>query len=83
MLKGIAAALLLAVPRPADDVTPDQWLKAQPRPRFREGHTLPPLTRFGWTLPFETRVELTENWGFALEFGGYRGGKAGLKLIEE
>ena len=76
MLRGAAAILLALLPAPADDLPPDQWLKAQPRPRFREGHTLPPLTRFGWTLPFETRVELAENWGFALEFGGYATDKA-------
>ncbi len=52
-------------------VTPSAWLKAQPKPAFREGHTLPPLTRFGWTLDFDTRVELAESWGYALEFGGY------------
>lgn len=53
------------------DVTPAAWLSSQPIPRFRTGHTLPPLTRFGWTLPFEARVELAEHWGYALEFGGY------------
>lgn len=48
-----------------------ETLKAAPKPHFRRGHTLPPLTRWGWTMPFEVRVELTENWGYALEFGGY------------
>lgn len=57
--------------RGADELTPVEWLKAQPKPRFRQGHTLPPLTRFGWTLPIEARIELAEAWGYALEFGGY------------
>jgi hypothetical protein len=47
------------------------WLKAQPKPAFRADYTLPRLTRYGWVLPFETKVELTESWGYALEFGGY------------
>jgi hypothetical protein len=46
-------------------------LRAAAKPHFRAGHTLPPLTRWGWTLPYDVRVELTENWGYALEFGGY------------
>ncbi len=46
-------------------------LQGAPKPRFREGHTLLPLTRWGWTMPFEVRVELAEHWGYALEFGGY------------
>jgi len=48
-----------------------ETLRAATAPVFREGHTLPPLTRWGWTLPFEARVELAERWGYALEFGGY------------
>jgi hypothetical protein len=52
-------------------VTPAAWLKAQPKLAFKDGHTLPPLTRYGWTLDFDTRVELAEHWGYALEFGGY------------
>jgi hypothetical protein len=48
-----------------------EQLRAAPKPHFREGHTLPPLTRWGWTMPFEVRLELTEHWGYALEFGGY------------
>jgi hypothetical protein len=52
-------------------ITPAEWLKAQPKPAFRAGATLPRLTRFGWVLPLDTRIELTEHWGYALEFGGY------------
>ena len=55
------------------EITSAAWLKAQTKPAFRAGHTLPRLTRYGWSLPFETRVEVTENWGYALEYGGYVG----------
>ena len=52
-------------------ITPDEWLKRQPKPIFRAGHTLPRLTRFGWSLSLPTRIELTENWNYGLEYGGY------------
>jgi len=58
------------------NITPAEYLKAQPKPVFREGHTLSPLTRFGWVLDFATRVELAENWGYCLEWGGYADAKA-------
>jgi hypothetical protein len=48
-----------------------EQLQAAEQPHFRDGHTLPPLTRWGWSMPFDVRVELAENWGYALEFGGY------------
>src|SRR3954464_10148349 len=56
---------------PVDEITPAQWLAAQPKPVFRPGHTLPPLTRWGWILPLDARIELAEHWGYTLEFGGY------------
>lgn len=56
---------------PAPSLTLEQHLKAATPPVFREGHTLLPLSRWGWSMPFEVRVELTEKWGYALEFGGY------------
>lgn len=67
-----AAVLALRIAR-ADQaaITPAEWLRSQEKPRFPEKHTLPRLTRFGWTLPLDARVELAENWGYALEFGGY------------
>lgn len=58
-------------PNPTAAISSADWLKSQPKPAFRAGHTLPRLTRYGWVLPFETKVELTESWGYALEFGGY------------
>ena len=64
-------ALALFSPGPAQAKTALEHLREAPKPRFREGHTLLPLTRWGWTMPYEVRVELAEHWGYALEFGGY------------
>jgi hypothetical protein len=44
-----------------------EHLQTEPRPVFKEGHTLLPLSRWGWSLPVETSVELCEHWGYALE----------------
>jgi hypothetical protein len=55
----------------AQKIDPSEYLKRLPAPKFRSGHTLPLLTRFGWTLPFETRVQLAARWGYALEWGSY------------
>ncbi|MCH5377296.1 MAG: hypothetical protein JJ992_25315 [Planctomycetes bacterium] len=49
--------------------SPYELLTAQPAPKFRAGHTLLPLTRWGWNMPYPVRVELCEHWGYALEFG--------------
>jgi hypothetical protein len=49
--------------------TPAEWLAAQPKPAFKAGHTLPPLTRFGWDMDDAVRIALAEDWGYALEFG--------------
>ena len=56
---------------PGDMSSVTQYLKNQPKPQFRQGHRLASLTRFGWTLPIDARIELARNWGYALEFGGY------------
>ena len=48
---------------------PAQLLQEQPKPKFRAGHTLLPLTRWGWETDFATKVELAKNWGYALDFG--------------
>ncbi|MFC1597756.1 hypothetical protein ACFL5Q_07455, partial [Planctomycetota bacterium] len=63
------AALIPCGPVQAD--TALEMLRQAPKPHCHEGHTLLPLTRWGWTMPFEVRVELAEHWGYALEFGGY------------
>jgi len=71
-LPGTVAAILalLAVPvGPAGAKTALEHLRAASPPPFRQGHTLPPLTRWGWSMPFDVRVELAEHWGYALEVG--------------
>ncbi len=64
----LAAEPTAEAPTPAL-VKPADWLKAQPKPKFRAGHTLPLLTRFSWDMDDDVRVALAEGWGYALEFG--------------
>jgi len=71
----IAVPLALAGPTTMAQTALEQ-LRAAEAPHFRPGHTLPPLTRWGWTMPFEVRVELAERWGYALEWGGYASAEA-------
>lgn len=52
-------------------VKPLTWLKAQKAPDFTPGNTLPPLTRWGWSMPFDVAKELADRWGYAVEFAGY------------
>jgi hypothetical protein len=52
-------------------ITPAAWLQTQAKPHFRPGHGLPRLTRYGWILPVDARIAVTEQWGYALEFCGY------------
>lgn len=61
-------------------ITPAEWLESQKTPAFRDGHTLPRLTRFGWVLPTDARIKLAEHWGYALEFGGYVDDKVVARL---
>ncbi|MGD8238511.1 MAG: hypothetical protein PVH68_08175 [Armatimonadota bacterium] len=79
-------ALLVAVALPMMSVgygkTALEHLQEAPKPRFRAGHTLARLTRWGWTMPFEVRVELAEHWGYALEFGGYASPR-GISQLED
>ncbi len=53
------------------EVTPAIYLAALQKPSFRQGHSLPPLTRYGWTLPMDVNISLARDWGYALEMGGY------------
>lgn len=55
----------------ADVITGTEYVNKLVKPEFKKDHKLPPLTRFGWKLPFELRVALAKDWGYALEFGGY------------
>ncbi len=64
-------------------ISPLQYLKLLSAPKFKQGHTLPPLTRFGWTLPFGSRVELADHWGYALEWGGYASLKNVAKVMSK
>ncbi|MBF0594622.1 MAG: dockerin type I repeat-containing protein [Candidatus Omnitrophica bacterium] len=60
-------ASLAKVPDPKFP-TPAQYLASQPPPVFKKGHTLPPLTRFGWTFSYDmTRV--MADWGYAFDLG--------------
>jgi hypothetical protein len=52
-------------------IDPVQYLKLLSAPRFKSGHTLPPLSGFGWGLTFEGRVELADRWGYTLAWGSY------------
>ena len=62
---------LITIARSTQIVDPAEYLKLLTPPQFKPGHTLPPLARFGWTLPFEARVELADRWGYTLEWGPY------------
>jgi hypothetical protein len=64
-----AGVVLMSSMRSANAKTPVEHLKEAEKPQFRKGHTLLPLTRWGWMMSFDVQVELTENWGYALEFG--------------
>lgn len=43
----------------------------EPKPYFKQGHTLPPLTRYGWNEPFAPRKLFAQDWGYAVLFSGY------------
>lgn len=66
-ITSVTLAGLVLSPSTAHAETALEHLQAEPRPVFKEGHTLLPLSRWGWSLPVETSVELCEHWGFALE----------------
>jgi len=66
-------------------MTPCEWLNAQPKPQFREGHTLPRLTRYGWidNVPADARIELCEHWGYAIQLGPYLSWKVVDDLLKK
>lgn len=49
-------------------MTPAAFLASLCAPEFKSGNTLPPLTRWGWSLSFAATVQLAR-WGYALDFG--------------
>ena len=65
-----AAAPVAEAPK-VEMITPAQWLKRQPKPIFKPGHTLPRLTRYASWFGSGTSVELTENWHYALQIPNY------------
>ncbi len=69
VLRCAALAAILFLAPPAIAKTAIEHLREAPKPEFRAGHTLFPLTRWGWSMPFDVRVELAERWGYALELG--------------
>jgi hypothetical protein len=53
----------------AANVTPAQWLQKQTKPVFRPNHTLPPLGQMHCiNPPYDVRIELAGNFGFAMKF---------------
>jgi hypothetical protein len=68
-LSAIAGLLLAFGAAPATAATALEHLKAAPKPHFRQGHTLPRLTRWGWSMPYDVKIELADHWGYALELG--------------
>src|SRR5262245_1331597 len=73
-LTALSLAIALFVPLPARAQTAAEHLKALPKPIFKPGNTMIPLTRWGWGLATDAKIELCENWGYALEFGEPRPG---------
>jgi len=67
-LHGLLIAAVVTISDPAAAQTALEHLKVAPKPVFRKGHTLLPLTRWGWSMPYEVRVKLCEDWGYALAF---------------
>ena len=74
MLGGAAMLLTMLTGTLVHAATPLEHLRAAPKPRFRAGHTLPPLTRWGWRLSYDMQVELAQHWGYALEMGEVNAG---------
>lgn len=70
-LRVILPGLCLLALTSCGTVTTTGYVQKQQRPEFKEGHRLPPLTRFGWGLPVSLQKELAEHWGYCLQFAGY------------
>jgi len=80
LLACLAGFVMVGTVTAEELVSPAEYLASLQPPAFSKTHTLPPLTRYGWTLPYEARVELARNWGYALELGGYLTEKTVAKL---
>lgn len=66
-----ASAPSPSAPSPTATVKPLEWLQSQQAPEFATDSTLPPLTRWGWSMSWEVAKELADRWGYAVEFAGY------------
>ena len=69
-IQAIALISIFVAPAAALALTADQHLKAATKPNFKPNHTLIPLSRWGWEMSYDTRIELAGHWGYALELGG-------------
>lgn len=63
----MTAATLL--PATAMAQTAYEHLNQETKPVFKQGHTLPVLSRWGWQMDTQTRIELADHWGYGLELG--------------
>jgi hypothetical protein len=65
----LAAGMFLSIAwvTPANAQTAYEHLQKETKPVFKPGYTLPHLSRWGWSLSYDTRVELADHWGYALE----------------
>ena len=69
-----SVGVLPAEPTPVPKVTPAEWVRQQTPPRFKSGHTLPPLGQMHCiNPPVELRAELARNWGFAVRLNRPKG----------
>ena len=69
---GAALILLRLSPAPGicaeTNISAAAYLASQPKPDFQPGYHLPHLTHWGGIPPFDARVELACNWGYAIQF---------------
>jgi hypothetical protein len=50
-------------------ITPVEYLAEQPKPQFKPGHQLPPLTRWAYGVSSNLNLALADDWGYALDLG--------------
>lgn len=65
----LAGLCTLGVAPAVEAQTAYEHLQKETKPVFKEGHTLPVLSRWGWQMSTETRIELADHWGYGLELG--------------
>lgn len=71
--------------RKADDaskglIDPLSYIESQTPPVFAKNHTLPPLTRYGWVMPFDFTMPFAEHWGYSAGIEGYLGKNTMIQL---